>query len=61
VWRRVRAGSSTRHASYREVLDDIDRLLDRVEALPPDTLVEVNDTPPSGGTCRGIIGRSRVG
>ena len=49
VWLRVRAMSSTRHPFHREVLDDLDRLLDQVEALPPDTLVEIDGILTSWG------------
>ena len=38
-------GGSTRHPFHREVLSDLDRLLNQVAATPPATLVLVRDIP----------------
>jgi hypothetical protein len=43
LWATTARAGSTRHPFHREVLTDLDMLLDQVYATPPDTLVRVRD------------------
>jgi hypothetical protein len=45
LWNTTARAGSTRHPFHREVLSDLDMLLDQVDATPPDTLVRVRDIP----------------
>ena len=42
LWKKTARADSTRHPFHREVLTDLDGLLDKVAVAAPDTLVRVN-------------------
>jgi hypothetical protein len=45
LWEKTAHAGSTRHRFHREVLSDLNTLLDNVAAAAPDTLADVNDIP----------------